>query len=147
MDKLITCSREVSRRLINASLFVSILLVLLISYHALTESGNSGKLCHMLSVTPTTIYGHSGKPRRKLSVTLTIQRPYMAIQENLIATFRDTDDPTTIYAHSGKCRCMLTVTLTIQRPYMADLGYYRKLSCHTRTCKESCCFLSFILVK
>ena len=63
---------------------------------------------------PTTIYGHSGKPRRILSVTLMIQRPYMAIQENLVTTFHDTDDPTTIYAHSGKCRCMLTMTLTIQ---------------------------------
>ena len=68
VDKLITFSREVSRRLSNASLFVS-LLALLIIYHALTESGNSGKLCHMLSV------------------TLTIQRPYMAIQENLVACF------------------------------------------------------------
>ena len=98
------------------------------------------KICHMLSVTltiqrpymadiddPTTIYGHSGKTSSHV--------------------FRDTDDPTTIYAHSGKCRCMLTVTLTIQRPYMADLGYYRKLSCHIRTCKESSCFLLCILVK
>ena len=49
---------------------------------------------------PTTIHGHSGKPRRILSVTLMIQRPYMPIQENLVA------------------RYMLSVTVTIQRPYM-----------------------------
>ena len=69
VDELITWSREVSRRLSNASLFVSILLALLIIYHALIESGNSEKLCHMLSV------------------TLTIQRPHMAIQKNLVAYF------------------------------------------------------------
>ena len=89
-----------------------------------------------------------------LSVTLTIQRPYMVIQETLPHAFRDTDDPTTIYGDSGKlCHtlfrdtdnpttiygdsgklcCMLSVTLTIQRPYMVDLGYYREFSCHTRT--------------
>ena len=47
----------------------SILLALLIICHTLTESGNSGKLCHMLSV------------------ALTIQRPYMAIPENLVTCF------------------------------------------------------------
>ena len=102
------------RHLSNASVFMSLLLTLLIIYHALTESGNSGKLCYMLSI------------------TLTIQRPYMAIQETSSHAFRDTDDPTTIYADSGKPRYMFSVTLMIQRPYMADLGYYRKLSCHTR---------------
>ena len=34
---------------------------------------------------PTTIYDHSGKPRRMLSMTLTIQQPCMPIQENVVA--------------------------------------------------------------
>ena len=50
---------------------------------------------------PMTIYGHSGKPRRILSVTLTIQRPYMPIQENSLHAFHDSDDPTTVYGRFG----------------------------------------------
>ena len=60
------------------------------------------------------IYGDSGKLRHISS--------------------RDTDHPMTIYGDSGKLRRIVFVTLTIQRPYMADLGYYRELSCHSRTC-------------
>ena len=88
---------------------------------------------------PMTIYGTSGKLRHIISATLTIQRPYIA-QGKLSHAFRDTDDPTTIYGTSAKLRRMLSVTLTIQRPYMVDLGYYRKLSCHTKTCKVLCSF-------
>ena len=55
---------------------------------------------------PTTIYGDLGKLRHIVFVTLTIQRPYMATQENFV-----------------RVRRIVFVTLTIQRPYMADLGY------------------------
>ena len=50
-----------------------------------TIYGDSGKLSsHIFRDTddPTTIYDHSGKLCRMLSMTLTIQQPYMAIQEN-----------------------------------------------------------------
>ena len=47
-------------------------------------------------------------------MTLTVQRPYMVIQEKFVTYFRGTDDP---------------------RPYMVDYGYYRELLSHTRTCK------------
>ena len=81
-----------------------------------------------------TIYGDSGKLRHIVFVTLTIQRPYMATQENFVISSRDTDHPTTIYGDSGKLRRIVFATLTIQRPYMVDLGYYRELLCHSRTC-------------
>ena len=78
--------------------------------------------------------------RHIVSVTLTIQRTYMAIQENFVTlfprhwrsnehiwqfgktsshSFRYTDDPTNIYGNSGKLRHILSATLTIQRTYMA----------------------------
>ena len=36
---------------------------------------------------PTTIYGNSGKLCHIVFVTLTIQRPYMATQENFVTLF------------------------------------------------------------
>ena len=67
----------------------------------MTTNGNSGKLCHMLSVTLTIqrpYMAYSGKLRNMLSMTLTIQQPYMACL--------------------GKLCNMLSMTLMIQRPYM-----------------------------
>ena len=89
VDELITWSREVSRHLSNASLFVS----LPRATHNLSHFDRKWQFrktsSHSFHDTnyPTTIYGHSGKPHRILSMTLMIQRPYMAIQENLVACF------------------------------------------------------------
>ena len=86
-DELITCSREVSRRLSNASLRVDTPR----ATHNLSRLDRKWQfrktLSHAFHDTdyPMTIYGHSRKPRHMLSMTLTIQRPYMAIQENVVA--------------------------------------------------------------
>ena len=113
------CRYSSLRRLSNASLSI---LLFLVQLNLLCPSSNLGKLCHMFSV------------------ILTIQRPYMALQENFVTffpwhwlsndriwhsrktssnSFRDTDDPTTVYGTPGKLRHILSTTLTIQRPYMA----------------------------
>ena len=75
-----------------------------------------------------------------LLVQLNLLHPSSNLEKLLSHVFRDTDDPTTIHGTPGKLRHMLFVTLMIQQPYMVDLGYYRKLSCHTKTCKVSCLF-------
>ena len=58
--------------------------------------------------------------------------------------FRDTDSPKTIYGNSEKLCHMRSVTMMIQQPYM---GYYRELSCHTRTCKVRMMFVFIVYTR
>ena len=129
---------------------------------------NSVNLHFHVTDDPTIIYGNSGKLCHTC-LALTIQQPYLAIQENFIIThFPWHWRSNTIYGDSGKLHhtfsMALTIqrpymviqenfchtfsmTLTIRRPYMVNFGYYRELSSHTRTCKAWCSFLLLILVK
>ena len=100
------CRRSSLRCLNNASLFI---LLLFVQLSLSRPSSNLGKFwCHMFCM------------------TLTIQRPYMALQENFVACYPWHDDPTTVYGRSG---------------------VLQKTFCYTKTCKVLCSFLSFKLVK